>query len=95
MFHVLLIKIAMTCNVGRSEHNCIIVFSVQTMKLSHLIRDSLSTLRWLQRETHSSSALTVTVLKVNLETLGGPADGPGGSSPTETILFFCHGTSSL
>lgn len=78
MFHVLLIQIAMTCNVGRSGQNCIIVFSVQMMKLSRLIRDSLSTLHWLQRETHSSSALTVTVLKVSLETLGGPTDGPGG-----------------
>lgn len=78
----------MTCNVGHSGHNCIIVFWVQMMKLSRLIRDSLSTLHWLQRETHSSSALTVTLLKVSLETLGGPTDGPGGVKSNWNYFVF-------
>lgn len=38
VFYVLFIKLAMSSNVGDSEYKCTVVFSVQTMKLSSLIR---------------------------------------------------------
>lgn len=95
VFHVPFIKIATSYNVGCSENKCIIVFSVQKMKLSCLIRDSLFTLHWLEGETHSEHTVMCCwdqrFIKWNLEAPGGPSEGPGKSSPSEIILnvFFC------